>query len=1283
MSGMADMAKGAFVAAAGATVAAVGGMTAAIGKSVSVAGNLEQQAANISAVFGNMAPPVEDVKSLINDLALDPSLVIGIEDAGAGIQMMAQNGLAWEDISNGVARSTILLANATGTALPTAVDIATNAMGIFELGVEDMDSVVATFTNAANKSQFGVEDWGYALSNAGPKAAAFGFELDDLFAAMTLTSSGFSSGMTMGTSWAWMINGLVPNTDKAANAMKELGLMTEDGSNQFFNADGTGKELTEVIRILQGAFGGLTTEQQMAYSRTIFGQEAFGALSGVLGLNNDQLAQLIPQMTDFSAVEAGAATRTNTFQGAMGALSDTINSVFAMIGDKFLPLFTEMARTLAVFVKDNAPLIVKFFGNFADGLARFVSNAGSWLSRLSSIFSLQFAILTSDNAAWGEKLLAVWDMLYTVGLTLWQSLLDGIVKLLPQWLDSFVEWAKSLWQWIVDATPQALAALWEWAKGLWGWLVDNLPTWAANLWEWAKATWAWIVEVTPKAVEELGKWADTIFGWLGDNLPDLVTTLLGWGTALWKWIGEAVPNAINGLAGFIASLRGEGDGAGLSSIGQMVAGWATRLWNWITLDALPKIAPAFVEFVGAVWAAGGNILIALGKLAVEFGRTLWFWIVEASPIVVQKLNEWGVAIGTWLTTNLPVALQPLGAWTTGLFQWIANAIPSVVTTLGEWGTAIWGWLTTNGQTLTTTLASWGWALVSFIGAIGKAVIAIGTIFAPIATAIARFVTWKDVLVGAAVTMGVIFAPAVVGAIAAALAPIAGFIAAWAPVLLIFAAATLASAALRTAWETDWGGIRTTTGEAIGYLQARFGPLVTTIRDFGVEALTEIAAWATGTETDFSAVNTIVNSAKTTFGLLWTDFETRFPETAAVIDGAWITVSNSTKTAFDYVSEKTSGLTQAITDFGVDSLIEIGKWATGQDTEFTATTTIWNEFKDTVTAVKDDFIANVMPPVIEMFRINFPGSVKATTKAMELLAESWAIMNTEIGGELDTTERDFSAFFDALKRLMDSGLTLMILRTSTFVANLGLAFAALGAAATGDWDMMWKSLNKIQENEQIAMEAEARFNLNALTVMWESGGREVVGGFKDGVSQAQNGSRQVVGDFGQDMIDEFRDKFDIQSPSRVFEGFGKNVVAGFEGGFDSRWQQFKNHTSPTVNGWVSWFKGIFGIHSPSTVFEDYGTNIVAGLARGIEGASSMVYDAMGGISTGLTMEAAYAASYAGGDGVATSSNVNTSRIEELLTILIAELRAKNMSANVTVAGGDNYGMMAGYLAGARR
>jgi len=46
-------------------------------------------------------------------------------------------------------------------------------------------------------------------------------------------------------------------------------------------------------------------------------------------------------------------------------------------------------------------------------------------------------------------------------------------------------------------------------------------------------------------------------------------------------------------------------------------------------------------------------------------------------------------------------------------------------------------------------------------------------------------------------------------------------------------------------------------------------------------------------------------------------------------------------------------------------------------------------------------------------------------------------------------------------------------------------------------------------------------------------------------------------------------------------------------------------------------------------------------------------------------------------------VSTSRIEELLLILINELRAKNMTANVTVAGGgSDIATINTFLAGSR-
>lgn len=773
MTGLQNVVGTGLKMAAGVGVAAIGGLAAGMTKAVSAAADVEQQAANIGAVFGDMAPPIDTVKGLINTLALDPNLVVGVADAGAGIQMLAQNGLTWQQIADGAARSSILLSNATGADLATSADIATNAMGIFGLEVKDLDSVVATFVNSANKSQFGVEDWGYALSNAGPKAASFGWELDQLFAAMTLTSSGFSSGMTMGTSWAWMINGLVPNTEKAAGLMRELGLITEDGANAFFNADGTGKELTEVIKLLQGAFGGLTVEQQMAYSRTIFGQEAFGALSAVLQLNNDELATLIPQMTDFSAVEAGAETRTATFSAAMAALSDTVNSVFVMIGDKLLPVTTDMARAFADFIKDNAPAVVEWFGTFATR----IETAVGWLSEAvatGTLFNSKFGempplvqtVVTGINDLiagftaflapivkavdylfdWQDVLNAVAVVIASIVVpaiagfiaaaapvialfaalvaasavlrAAWTGDWDGINKFVAESLPAFarkmMEWGEAAWKWISDAIPVALAKLTEWGGALWDWLKINLSKWAKKLGEWGEAAWKWIEDAAPIALRLLGDWSTALINWLARALPDFLRMIFEWGTALYKWIGDAIPNAINSLADFIHGIRTKGEGEGTPAFIKMAGEWATKLWRWIVDDLIPAVGPAFSSFIQAMGTYGLELLKALANLATELGLLLWEWIVDVTPTALQKLGEWGAALWEWITDNMPSWVAKLSKWATAAWEWIVDVTPVVLQKLGEWGARLWGWIVDNAPTWANKLGQWAKAAWEWI-----------------------------------------------------------------------------------------------------------------------------------------------------------------------------------------------------------------------------------------------------------------------------------------------------------------------------------------------------------------------------------------------------------------------------------------------------------------------------------------------------------------------------------------------------------------------------------------
>lgn len=79
--------------------------------------------------------------------------------------------------------------------------------------------------------------------------------------------------------------------------------------------------------------------------------------------------------------------------------------------------------------------------------------------------------------------------------------------------------------------------------------------------------------------------------------------------------------------------------------------------------------------------------------------------------------------------------------------------------------------------------------------------AIASIIGPIADAIGQFVGWQDVAVAVGILLAAVLIPAIVSLVAAL----------W-PVIAVFAAITLAVAVLRTAWENDFLGIKTTLTE---------------------------------------------------------------------------------------------------------------------------------------------------------------------------------------------------------------------------------------------------------------------------------------------------------------------------------------------------------------------------------------------------------------------------------------------------------------------------------------
>jgi TP901 family phage tail tape measure protein len=261
----------------------------------------------------------------------------------------------------------------------------TDAAAIFNVEAEHTIEVVDGITGVTANSKFSIDDYALALRNGGAAAAFAGVPLDEFNTVIALSAEELGSGQRAGTSFRNFLLRLVPATDPATDAMRELGLITEDGSNAFFDAEGNLRSMSEVAEILQVALGDLSEEQRQQYLRTIFGNDAMGA---AIALANEGSAGFDSMAESIAGVDANelAAQRLANLNGALEILKSVVETVRIQVGDKFLPVLEDLARRTASFIDENAESFIAFFEDAAAFVETFINSLLDGQGPMDSFF---------------------------------------------------------------------------------------------------------------------------------------------------------------------------------------------------------------------------------------------------------------------------------------------------------------------------------------------------------------------------------------------------------------------------------------------------------------------------------------------------------------------------------------------------------------------------------------------------------------------------------------------------------------------------------------------------------------------------------------------------------------------------------------------------------------------------------------------------------------------------------------------------------------------------------
>lgn len=515
-------------------------------------------------------------------------------ESADAMEMLAKNGLNASQILDGAVSASMKLAAASGSALSSSADVATDVMMNFGKSAKELGGLVDGITGVLLESKFGFDDYRLAIGQAGGVAGNLGVSFEDFNASIVATSSAFSSGSDAGTSFKAFLTRLVPVSKEAAATMKELDL-------SFFNADGSMKSMSEVAEELRTKMSSLSDQDLNEKMKTIFGVDAMRTAIMLMKTGGEGLDTLKEKIGEASAEEQAAA-RLKGFNGELEKLSGAFETLQINIADSgLLSVVTDLVSKIAEWVDKLAetnPQILKW-GTVVGGLAVVLGPV-----------VLAVGALVAGIAAIGVPVAAT-----VAGIA---ALVAGLVAFAPQInaaQAAIEEWVSAGWNALKNAVNSVQTAL------------ENLATVGvqavANLvngvQSWIEGKLSGILDSVKSKIGAVGD----AFKWLYDKtvghswIPDMVTEIGQWMAKLGNNMVAPAVDAANQASSAFESVGASIDDA-FSGFGSSVAAAirGTKKWSDVVGDLAGQFANLAIKslstgFFGSSSSGIGGIVSGL------------------------------------------------------------------------------------------------------------------------------------------------------------------------------------------------------------------------------------------------------------------------------------------------------------------------------------------------------------------------------------------------------------------------------------------------------------------------------------------------------------------------------------------------------------------------------------------------------------------------------------------------------------------------------------------------
>ncbi len=647
---------------------------------VKTAADFDSAMSKVAAVSGAAGSDLESLRDKAREMG--EKTKFSASEAAEAMNYMAMAGWKTEDMLSGI-EGVMNLAAASGEDLAATSDIVTDALTAFGLSAADSGHFADILAAASSNANTNVSMMGETFKYCAPIAGALGFSAEDTAEAIGLMANAGIKSSQAGTALRTIMNNLSGDVKICGSAIGEVTVATT-------NADGSMRDLSDILADCREAFAGLTESEKAQAAESLVGKNAMSGFLALMNAGEGDIEKLSSAIADCDGTAVGMAeTMQDNLAGQLQILKSQLEELAISFGELLMPAVRTIVGWIQKFVDwlnsmdEGTRKVIVTIALVAAAVGPVLIIVGKVISAVGTIMTIipklagVIGIVQKAFAALNAVMLANPIVLVIAAVA---ALVAAFIYLWNN-CEEFRQFWIDLW----ESIKEIAIAVWEGLKEFFSAAWEAIRTTAETVWnavrDFFSGLWEGIKNIFMTVVNVISTFLTTVWNTIRNTVMTVWNAIKTFFTTVWEGIKNIVTTAVTAISTFL-STAWNGIKTAITTVQNAIKTVVTTIWNGIK-NTITTIVNGIKNTVTTAW---NNIKSAVSN-AVNAIKT---GVANAFNAMLNGIrnvcgNIYGVVKG-----GFDKAVGFIKGLASQAFQWgadfvggIVNGIKSMIGKVGE------------------------------------------------------------------------------------------------------------------------------------------------------------------------------------------------------------------------------------------------------------------------------------------------------------------------------------------------------------------------------------------------------------------------------------------------------------------------------------------------------------------------------------------------------------------------------------------------------------------------